>query len=293
MSEFQSGVDDVVPPPAEPPNPRRPLTKAPKVPLEPTTQRLREQQQQHYQQEQEQQEGTGEFIPPPPEPEQQKPFFTDEYDEDRELRAKSMPTIYSFASPKEQLVYMYGPEATEENVTKAVGPIRYREGLTEVLTTPNFNIKDIHIKDVSGKNTIGTFAVIWINPFAQVLPLHIKSTTSPKEEDSTKQKRIIYEVLFGQGQLVIGNLTKRVMKSDIFWVEPGIEHNFFNTTHNPLVVRLFYDGHVDLRDRYFPKARANEVAKESRREIFNVQNQKNTPVNNSKEKRAKSEDTFA
>lgn len=276
-------------PSPSPPNPRRPLTRVPKPPAEPTTQKLRQQQEQYEQQSNVELEPIPAPIPEIQEQAGEKPFFTDEYDEERELKAKSMPTIYSFATPKEQLALMYGSEVTEEDVIKSIGPIKYREGLKQVLTTPNFNIRDIHIKDAQGKTTIGTFAVIWINPYCQVLPLHIRTSN----KDGETQKRVIYEVLFGQGQLVIGNLTKRVMKSDLFWVEPNIEHNFFSTTNQPLVIRLFYDGHVDLRDRYFPKTRAQDVAKESRREIFDVQKQRNIPVSNNKQQPQKSDEKFA
>src|SRR5215510_1276523 len=85
--------------------------------------------------------------------------ISSEYDEDRELRAKNMPTIYSFANKKEQFHYMYGDEADEEQITKQFGPIRYREGLKPVLVTPNFNISDIHIRDAKGLHIVGTFAV--------------------------------------------------------------------------------------------------------------------------------------
>ena len=270
------------------PTPRKPLTRVPTPPPEPVTANRMQQQQQRQQQEPEPEqipeEEEGEAIPT-------KAYYTDEYDEERELRAKSMPIIYSFLTEQEQFAQMYGKDADPEEIVTQYGPIKYRECLRPVLDNPSFNIRDIHIKDSKAAEIIGTFSVIFIKPHMQVLPLYQKSKDPPEV-----QKRCIYEVMFGQGLLCISNLTRHVMKSDIFWVEPNVEHNFFNTSNQPLVMRLWYDGHIDLRDRYFPKSRAQEVAAESRREIFNVQQQKDIPVgsrNMGRTTPSKSEDRFA
>jgi mannose-6-phosphate isomerase-like protein (cupin superfamily) len=259
------------------PQPRKPLTRVPIPPPEHVTkQRMQEQEQQ-------QQIPEEEGVPT-------KAYYTDEYDEERELRAKTMPTIYSFLNEKEQFEQLYGKDADPEEIERQYGPIKYREFLKPLMDTPNFNISDIHIRDSKGSEVIGTFSVIFIKPHMQVLPLFMKSDN----KDPETQKRCIYEVMFGQGLLCIANLTRHVMKSDIFWVEPNVEHNFFNTSNQPLVMRLWYDGHVDLRDRYFPKQRIQEVARESRREIFNVQEQKDVPVGQQQpNKYNKSESRFA
>ena len=225
-------------------------------------------------------------------------YFGD-YDEERELRQKRLPIIYSNASRPQQLEIMYGKGAAEneEQIVEQFGPIKYRPGLKPVLGTPNFSISDMHIYDSIGKNIIGTFATIVIKPHCQVAPLEIKTT----ETDIEKQKRVMYEIMNGQGLICIGNFTRHVMKGDIFWVEPNVEHNFFNTTNEVLVYRLFLDAYLDLRDRYFPSARAKEVAKESRREVFNSQLQRNVPVDTTRQQqqqqqqqqyRSRSEDKF-
>ena len=247
------------------PQPRKPLTRVPTPPPEPVTKQRMQQQEQK--QEQQQQIPEEEGVPT-------KAYYTDEYDEARELRAKSMPTIYSYLTEQEQFAQLYGKDADPEEVAAQYGPIKYRECMMPVMDTPSFNIKDIHVKDSKNKDVIGTFNFIFIKPHMQVLPLFMAS----KNTDPETQKRCIYEVMFGQGLLCIANLTKHVMKSDIFWVEPNVEHNFFNTSNQPLIIRMWYDGYVDLRDRYFPKSRAQEVAAESRREIFNVQQQKDVQV---------------
>ena len=281
--------------PQEPPNPRRPLTQVPRPPVEPTIKRIQQQLQQQRQQQQQKEEEPSMWGPnvqqQPQQPQQQaKPFYGD-YDEERELRTKKMPNIYSHGSKKEQIETLYGKGALENEaqLVEQFGPIKYRPRLKQVLETPNFSISDIHIMDSAQKHIIGTFATIIIKPHAQVAPLLVGS----HEKDEEKQKRVIYEIMYGQGLLCIQNLTTHIMKSDIFWVEANVEHNFFNTTNQLLMYRLFYDGYLDLRDRYFPTARAQEVAKESRREIFNAQEQRNVPVGQSQPSyRSKSEDTF-
>jgi hypothetical protein len=259
------------------PDPRKPM---PKPPVEQTTQKAMQQ--------------NVVQTPPPPnapvEVEEEKPPFELEFDEDKELRAKLMPTIYSFATHKEQLQYMYGDNVKEEDIVKQFGPPRYRDGLKPVIKTPGFNISDIHIKDTTGKHVVGTFALIWINPYSQVLPLEIKIKDA--KQDVKTDKRVIYEILFGKGQLTIGNLTKLIIKSDIFWIEPGVEHNFYNSAASPLIIRLWYDGHVDLRDRYFPKVTKVEEAKESKREIFDVRTQKQRTVPKKDDSTAKSDQRF-
>ena len=263
MSDFPNDYNNNPPPPT--PTPR----KVPTPPVEPTTkQRLQERQKSEV-------ETPIPQAPLTPEPPEVSSMPQMEYDEERELRAKMMPRIYSFATKQEQLQYMYGPEATEEEIVRLYGAVKYREGLREVVVTPGFNIQDVHIKDVKNQRVIGTFVILWLNPFSQVLPMEIQEKDT---EDKQKQKRIIYQVLMGQGHLTIGNLTKSIMKSDIFFVEPNVEHNFFNTAKGPLVLWMFYDGHVDLRDRYFPKHRVQEISKESKREIFDVRTQRNRPV---------------
>ena len=265
MSDFPNDYNNNPPPPT--PTPR----KVPTPPVEPTTkQRLQERQKSEV----ETPIPQAPLTPEPPEVSSSSvPQM--EYDEERELRAKMMPRIDSFATKQEQMQYMYGPEATEEEIVRLYGAVKYREGLREVVVTPGFNIQDVHIKDVKNQRVIGTFVILWLNPFSQVLPMEIQEKDT---EDKQKQKRIIYQVLMGQGHLTIGNLTKSIMKSDIFFVEPNVEHNFFNTAKGALVLWMFYDGHVDLRDRYFPKHRVQEISKESKREIFDVRTQRNRPV---------------
>jgi hypothetical protein len=264
-------------------NPRKPLTKVP----QPQSQAQRQQQPQ-----QKQQYDPEIWGPNTQQQQQEKPFFGD-YDEERELRAKRMPNIYSYGSKKEQIETMYGPGAAEheQEIIEQYGHIKYRPGLKPVQSTPNFSISDIHIYDSAGKDIVGTFALVVIKPHAQVAPLRVE-TTERDRKDQDIQKRIIYEIMHGQGLLVIQNLSRPVMKSDIFSVEPDVYHNFFNTTNDLLVYRLFYDGYLDLRDRYFPTARAQEVAKESRREIFNVQQQRREEIPVGSGGRPKSEDTF-
>jgi len=273
----------------QPPNPRRPLTQVPRPPPEPITQRVQQQQRQQVPQQKEEPSMWGPGTQPQQQQQPTKPFYGD-YDEERELRAKKMPNIYSYASKQEQIEVLYGKGALENEaaLVEQYGPIKYRPRLKQVLSTPNFSISDIHIMDSANKNVIGTFATVVIKPHAQVAPLFIGS----KEPDEEKQKRVIYEIMYGQGLLCIQNLTRHIMKSDIFYVEANVEHNFFNTTNQLLIYRLFYDGYLDLRDRYFPTARAQEVAKESRREIFNAQEQRNVPVGQYSINRPKSEDTF-
>lgn len=269
------------------PNPRgKPIVREEKKSM------LKEQQQKQ----QQQQQPVVETPPPPQTPipeleKQDEPEVTPfEYDENKELKAKLVPTVYSFATRKEQLEYMYGPGVTEEQVIKMFGPPKYREGLKRVIRTEGFEISDIHIRDSGGKNIVGTFCLIWINPYSQVLPLDV--TVKDVPADVKTDKRVIYEILFGKGQLTIGNLTKLVIKSDIFWIEPGVEHNFYNSGNTPLVVRLWYDGHVDLRDRYFPRARKIEESKESKREVFDARLQKSRPVTTKYEPKAKSDQNF-
>lgn len=274
------------------PQPRKPLTRVPTPPPEPVTKKAQQQQQQDQRiQEQlhpfgdsrEQEVSEEEGIPT-------KAYYTDEFDEARELRAKSMPIIYSYLTEQEQFAQLYGKDADPAEVETQYGPIKYRECMMPVMDTPSFNIKDIHVKDSKNKDVIGTFNFIFIKPHMQVLPLFMAS----KNTDPETQKRCIYEVMFGQGLLCIANLTKHVMKSDVFWIEPNVEHNFFNTSNQPLIIRMWYDGYVDLRDRYFPKQRAQQVAAESRREIFNVQEQKDVPVGQQgRVDRRKSEERFA
>lgn len=270
---------------------RKPLTRVPTIQgLPPVYQRQSQQQQQPQEEKQEydpeiwgteqpqpQPQQQPQSRPKPPQPQQKyEPKYYGDYDESRELRAKRLPNIYSRQSKQEQIEIMYGRGAaeSEEQIVEQYGPIKYRPGLKPVVSTPNFGISDMHIYDSSGKDIIGTFATIVIKPHAQVAPLIVESL----DPDPAKQKRVIYEIMSGQGLVCIKNFTEHIMAGDIFFVESDVEHNFFNTTNELLIYRLFYDGYLDLRDRYFPSERAKEVAKESRREVFNAQQQRNVPV---------------
>lgn len=182
----------------------------------------------------------------------------DDYDEGAELRAVKMPIVYSFAS---------------EAVQRKMGIKRIRETVQHLMTTEQFDITDMHIRDSQRKNVVVSLSISVIAPNSQLLPLQQKSPTD--NNNPLLEKRLIYEVLDGKGKISINDFTQPIYKSDIFTMEEGVRHNIINSSEtDTMTIRCIYDGELDLRDRYMEKQVLREKAKESRRAVFNVSTQR-------------------
>lgn len=184
--------------------------------------------------------------------------FSDEFDELKERQDRRMPIIHSYANEETQMQY----------AEKVGVRIKARPTIQNVIKTREFKIVDMHIKDSNGQSIIGSFAIYHIEPHKQIVPMEIASIAGVKVK-----KNLWYEILEGKGLICIDNYTESVIRGDLLLVEQDVKHNFFNTGEQSLVIKMLYDGHLDLRDRYTPTAKISKDSKESKEKFFNVQTQ--------------------
>ena len=184
--------------------------------------------------------------------------FSEEFDELKERQDRRMPIIHSYADEHTQFQY----------AQKFGVRIKARPTIQNVIKTREFRIVDMHVKDSSDQAIIGSFAIYYIEPHKQIVPMEIESIAGVKVK-----KNLWYEILDGKGLLCIENYTESVIKGDLLLVEQDVKHNFFNTGEQHLVIKMLYDGHLDLRDRYTPTAKVSKESKESKEKFFNVQTQ--------------------
>jgi mannose-6-phosphate isomerase-like protein (cupin superfamily) len=184
--------------------------------------------------------------------------YVDEFDEVKERRNRRMPIVYSYA----------GPEIQHDIAQKLHVRIKTRPTIQHVTKTQDFKILDMHIKDALESMVIGSFAIYHIAPHKQILPMEISSIPGVKVK-----KNIWYEVISGKGLLSIDDYTEPVIANDLILLEQDVKHNFFNTGDEILIIKMMYDGHMDLRDRYTPSRKISQEARISREKFFNASTQ--------------------
>lgn len=190
--------------------------------------------------------------------EEEEEEYSEEFDELKEQQDRHMPIIYSTADEETQLQY-----------AKQLGiKIKPRPTIVNLVKTKEFKIVDMHFKDSTNTSIIGSWAIYYIEPHKQILPWNNESIPGIKVK-----KNLWYEILAGKGLLCIDNYTESIIQRDMLLIEQDVTHNFFNTGDTHLIIKMMYDGLLDLRDRYTPTQKISQEAKESKEKFFNASTQ--------------------